>query len=495
MGPRIRLRRIGLCVVLVALAVVGAIGLSVFRDGASPSVTHERDATPLGPGPTKSLADHPKTDVQSAVASSPRLAWLTPADVMGNPDCIMRPGAGNGRDLAMVVVPGEDGSRFAVVDGSGRVFGDTLPFRAVRDSSFARREDGSVVAGFGGSDAPLRRNFPFRAAVPPFSLGVNGVVVYQDGQVIYENGEASRFGLADDGSSFYVMEPMAGNVSRLVIRNLDLGPETHHDLANLQAANDGIAHVSSYTIDQSEVVIQPFLFFGGNLPSPISFFPTDGGEPRQVSTDVRGLPVFVSSNEGYFGVPRPDGDATVKRVYRYDDEGVTIIEGWSRNLGLGPVSGDGAWLVGRRVTEAHVLDASTGETVFVHPFSNPVDYSVRIHDGRLVLGHGVGDPEDIARCLGKREVVRRTPEDESDSGLGIRRLVNVTDERACFADLRERGLYRTVYDVYDLRTLANGGSPDHYRVEYGEKPHCGSGDDPFGTLEVRDGQLVYVPRT
>ncbi|MCY3838438.1 MAG: hypothetical protein OXH09_07335 [Gammaproteobacteria bacterium] len=49
--------------------------------------------------------------------------------------------------------------------------------------------------------------------------------------------------------------------------------------------------------------------------------------------------------------------------------------------------------------------------------------------------------------------------------------------------------------MYDLRTLANGTPPDHYRVEYGETPHCGSGDDPFGTLEVRDGQLVYVPRT
>lgn len=495
MAPRARLGRTWLYAVLVALAVVGVIGLTVFRDGATPTVTQERDDTPLGPAPTKSLADHQESDIQSIGASSPRLPGLTPADVIGNPDCTMRPGAGNGRDLAMVVVPGEDGSRFAVVDGLGRVFGDTLPFRAVRDFSFARREDGTVVAGFGGSDRSLHHDFPFLRAAPSFSLGAKGVVVYQDGQVIYENGEASGFGVADDGSSFYVMEPMAGDVSRLVIRDLDLGLETHHDLGNLQAANDGIGHVSRYTIDQSEVILQPFLFFGGDLPSPISFFPTDGGEPRQVSTDVRGLPVFVSSNEGFFGLPRRDGVAMVKREYRYDDEGVAIVEGWSRDLGLASVSGDGAWLVGRRATEAHVLDASTGETVFVHPFSNPVDYSLRIHDGRLVLGHGVGDPEDIARCLGERRVVSRTPEDGSDSGLAIRLIANVTDEKACFADLRERGLYRTVYDVYDLRILAGGGSPDHYRVEYGESPHCGSGDDPFGTLEVRDEQLVYIPRT
>ncbi|MCY4059009.1 MAG: hypothetical protein OXG44_13490 [Gammaproteobacteria bacterium] len=164
---------------------------------------------------------------------------------------------------------------------------------------------------------------------------------------------------------------------------------------------------------------------------------------------------------------------------------------------MGLISDDGTWLVGRSGTEAHVLDASTGETAFLHAFSNPVDYSARIHDGRLVLGHGVGDAEDIARCLSKREVkvVKRTPEDESDSASTTHSLVNVTGEKACFADLRERGLYRTVYDVYDLRTLSDGNPPDHYLVEYGENPHCGSGDDPFGTLEVRDGQLVYVPRT
>ena len=222
MAPRARLGRTWLYAVLVALAVVSVIGSTVFRDGALPTVTQERDDAALGPGPTKSLADHQKR-TSRAPARRPRLPGLTPADVMGNPDCTMRPGAGNGRDLAMVVVPGEDGSRFAVVDGSGRVFGDMLPFRAVRDSSFARREDGTVVAGFGGSDRPLHRDFPSLRAAPPFSLGAKGVVVYQDGQVIYENGEASGFGLADDGSSFYVMEPMAGDVSRLVIRNLDLG--------------------------------------------------------------------------------------------------------------------------------------------------------------------------------------------------------------------------------------------------------------------------------
>lgn len=96
-----------------------------------------------------------------------------------------------------------------------------------------------MLAGFGG-----------------FEVGpvVEGVVVYQDRQIIFENREATRFGVADDGSSFCVMEPMAGNVTRLVIRNLDLGVEVHHDLGALQPDPDTNAY-AGYSVDQKEVIV------------------------------------------------------------------------------------------------------------------------------------------------------------------------------------------------------------------------------------------------
>ena len=489
MAPRIPWGRIWLYGVFATLATIGVIVMTSSRQGETRPASDAPDTTPPVPGPSQSLVGGPPEAGGGERRSvHPATANLTPVDVIGNPDCVMKPGAKHGRDLAMVVVLREAESRFAVVDGSGVVFGDTLPFRAVGDSSVARREDGSVLAGFGGSDAP-RRDSGFRRAV-------NGVVVYQDGQIIYENEDANGFGLADDGSSFYVTEPMAGGVFRLAIRNLDLGIETHHDLPNLQTANEG-AYRLQYSIDQSEVVIQPFLFFGGSRSHQYGFYPTEGSEPRHLSTTVRGFPRFVSSNEGYFLESRNRRFVTVSREYRYESEEVSVVERWSRDLTMATVSDDGNWLVGRSGTTVHVLNASTGETVFVHSLANPTGYSSRIHDGRLVLGHEVGDPEDIARCQGKREVevVNRTPEHESDGALTVHSLVNVTGEKACFADLRERGRYRTVYDVYDLRTLSDGNPPDHYRVEYGDNPHCGSGDDPFGTLQVRDDQLVYVPRT
>ena len=487
--------RAWLCAVLVAVAVLGVIGLMMFREGESPQVTQDQDASRLDPGPTNSVAHRPKPDDESTVAAKPPLVELTPADVMGNADCTMRVGAGHGRDMALVVVPGEDGSRFAIVDGSGDVFADTLPFRAARDSTLARRSDGSVLAGFGGSHAPRPGDSRFRrAARPPFGPAVQGVVVYQDGQVVYQNREATRFGLADDGTSYYVMEPMAGGVSRLLIRNLDLGLETHHDLGELQTVNEGNAYVVRYSVGHSEVVVQPFDFFSRSARSrEFSFFPTDGSEPRRLTVDLRGLPRFVSSYEGYFALTRGGGLAMVRHEYRHEEGEVSVAERWSRDLTLGPISDDGNWVVGYSGTEVHVLDASTGETVFVHRWSTPVDQSLRMHDGRLVLGSGTGDAEQIARCRGKREVVTRNQEDEPDGAVTTRYIVDVTGEEACFADLRDRGLYRTVYDVYDLRTLPDGRPPDHYQVEYGENPHCGSGDDPFGSLEVRDNELVFVP--
>ena len=308
--------------VLVALAIVSVIGLTIFRHGASRSVTYEQDDVPSIPGPAESMADQPKPDIEGTVASSPALAGLTPADVMGNRDCIMRPGAGPGRDLATVVVPGEDGSRFAVVDGSGVVFSDVLPFYSTRDPSLARRPDGSVLAGFAGRTI----------------FGQRGVVVYQDGQVLFESRIAGSFDLADGGSSFYVMEPMAGNVSRLVIRDLDLGLETHHDLGDLQAATDGYAGFARYSVDESEVVIQPsgLFFLGEDRPVEFGFFPTDGGEPRQLRTSVQesGMARFVSSNVGYFALRQDGGLATVKREYAYDGGEVSVEERWSRDLGM-----------------------------------------------------------------------------------------------------------------------------------------------------------------
>ena len=459
--------RTGLYVVALAVAIIGLIWL-VFREAASVPVSYEQEAAPLDRTPANSVAAGPTPNQKNPAGPTHLSTELAPADVMGNSDCLMKPGASKTRDLAIIVVSGQDGSRFAVVDRSGVVFGDSLPFPATVKPSFARREDGSVLAGFGGIDI-------HGAEITDRRIGpaMQGVVVYQDGQIIFESLEAAGFGLADDGSSYYVLEPMAGNATRLVVRNLDLGVEVHHDLGILQPHPDTNAYAVGYSLDQSEVIVgtpdtssvprthfADAMFIASHDHLEFSFLPADGGEPRKL-TDYRGFPTFVSSNEAYFAFPRGLGYATVKREYTYEGGDVsTVEERWSRDLRPGPVAADGAWLVAvdynvsrvRETTEAHVLDPSTGDTLLVRRWSPYVDQWPRIHDGRLALGHSVYDG----------------------------------------------GSYRTVYDVYDVRTLVDGGPPNHYQVESGVGPqvsaHCGSGANPFGKLEVRDDQLIYVPR-
>ena len=456
--------RFGLYVVVLALAIIGLIWLMA-PDTASPSAAHEPETAPLDRAPTNFVpAVTPNPTQENPTGPKHPSNELTPADVMGNRYCFTKLGAANARDLAIIVlVRGTDGSRFAVVDRSGIVFGDSLPFTTTMDWSIARREDGSVLAGFRGID-------DHGAAITDRQM--QGVVVYQDHQVIFESREATGFGLGQDGASFYVLEPMAGNGTLLVIRNLDLGVDFHHDLSTLLSHPDTNANVIEYSLDQSEVVVGtpdtssvPRSHFAGARWSnssldhlEFSFFPTDGGEPRKL-TDYRGFPTFVSSNEAYFALPRGRGLATVKREYTYEGGEVSAVEErWSRDLNPGPVAEDGAWLVAvnhdvfntkPQTTEAHVLDPSTGDTLFVHRWSPPVHHSWRIHDGKLALGHSV----------------------------------------------YERGSQRTVYDVYDVRTLVDGGTPNHYQVETRMHGHCGSGGDPFGKLAVRDNQLTFVTRS
>ena len=395
-----------------------------------------------------------------------------------------------GGDLAVVLVPDDDALRFAVIDKSGIVFEDTLPSQSTGFPALARRPDGSVLAAFQS------------AAGPPLSSG--SVVVYRDGQVIYENAVVRQFALAKDGSSFFAIEPMAGGVSRLVIRNLDLGNETHHDLASLE---DGPPPTEPEGSRPGRIrwITQRWycsrLHCGGLGPDGLTdyralSFPTDGSGAREIPPlDRQGAwQGFVSANEGYFVALNRDGTYTTgRRRFRDENGDVSEADVWSRDLVV-PITGDGAWLVAQDGAHVHVLEASTGDIVFQRPWLTRPDYRVRLHDGRLVLDYPVAKPEDLARCRAEQQEQSRTIVDRTD-GPTERRLVDATAENACLADLRRRGLYRTFYDVYDLRTLADGNPPDHYRVEYGENPHCGSGDDPFGALEVRDGQLVYVPRS
>ena len=68
---------------------------------------------------------------------------------------------------------------------------------------------------------------------------------------------------------------------------------------------------------------------------------------------------------------------------------------------------------------------------------------------------------------------------------------SLSDRYACVADLRRRGLYRTVLDVFDPDTIELDSQPD-FRVDYDARNQCATGEFPLRGLQVHDGRLTFL---
>ena len=443
-------------------------------------------------------------------APSAPSAGLAPGGVIGNPDCKLLPGRGPAADAALVVVPGTSGSRFAVLDGGGEVFGDTLPF-VPHHFRLGKRTDGTMVAGVGD----LRLNSRvFREPDTP-----EPVRIYVDGQIAYETSKALNFGIARDGSSFYVHEPMAGGASRLVVRNLDLGNEMHLDLGAeyTPASPYDPGYLVNYAGGGREIMFQKGGDYGRGL---YSFYSVADGGVRTVRVgrtfpsiadivveDDAFMASIVSSEEGYFayalaklartGTPVPW--RIVRRRFGYGDEPEAIRE-WTLDIELSGYLGtmlpsdDGRWL-GLEGWDFVLLDAATGEAVFEYP---TVDKKAEFARLSTVLPDGatLADVGGVTaaifrdghlmfyRQIGTASAISCSFRGESPGG-GLERYYD------CMADLRRRGLYRTVLDVFDLDRLEPDGKP-LFRVDYDERDQCATGDFPLRGLQVRDGRLTFL---
>ena len=165
----------------------------------------EPDASLLEPKvPPTVVAEQAGLPAEAVAAPEPALqpgVGFTPEELIDNPNCDFTVGLGDAAGTAVYVLSDGPGARFAVLDGEGTVFGDELPFDP-NHYRLGRRADGSVVVAL----ADLRLNSKeFRPDDSP-----EPIRVYRDGQVIFEHDKVWQFGVAPDGSSFYVVEPLAG---------------------------------------------------------------------------------------------------------------------------------------------------------------------------------------------------------------------------------------------------------------------------------------------
>ena len=205
---------------------------------------------PQGPNPGQQDTV-PKNEAKVWSQESTPLAEdrFAPEDVIGNRDCLFQAGYGNAAGTGLVVLPGIGGYAFEVLDGEGRVFGDVLPFNP-NHYRLAKDRNGSILAGF----ADLRLNsLVYRDEDSP-----EPIRIFRDGQLIYEANKVWDFGLAPDGSAFFVIEPTADLTSQLLIYDLEQGTQYQHDLGYAYTSQfDELPYTAQFTVTSNEVMMAP----------------------------------------------------------------------------------------------------------------------------------------------------------------------------------------------------------------------------------------------
>ena len=471
----------------------------------------------------------------SSVSSS---AGVIAADEsLDNVDCRVEVGRGAAGGLAVVLLPREGGARFSVIGGEGEVFGGVLPFAPNR-LELGRRPDGGLVAGFGKlrqykelwtSDSNANAAEDLVPADAP-------VRIYVDGLVAYETPNAWHFGVARDGSSFFLHEPLGADASRLIVRDLVRGQEEHHYLGPLCLQGGGCRSV--YTRAGGEVVLSR-VYEDGYGRAVHWFFPADGSGIRRIVAgeghvyddsalqDVRGIRLpesggmwLMSSEEGYFAFrdraadpQQPAGKPVHKRGWRivrqeinYDVAGKPVAEtAWSRTFVLRGFSGDltladnGAWVAfGSR--NKRVLDTRTGDVVFEYPAADKQAQLARLtsvlppgataSDVGSVRGvQFVGNDLVLTRAIRSFPACRFVPApaqaSEAEKMAARQRFLD------CQADLRRRGINRSFADIFHMETIDRFAQPN-MRIEIDRDMPCGAGNHPLRGLQNHNGRLTFL---
>ena len=395
--------------------VLSIVGLAVAAVYFAGRVNPPADSTTNGVPATATTSGDPAQEVRAEdsgpAASS--MSILSDEGLIDDPTCRFRTGRGPADDTVLFVLQGVNEGRFLVRDRAGMLFGDDLPFHP-RIYAIGKRADGGVLAVLG--DMRIHD----RVSQAPQLHG--HARVYLDGQIIYEHEQLWNFGVASDGSSFYVVEPLAGETSRLVLRNLDAGEEHHFDLGRRMTYfdNHGRPYGMHYASSMSEVVLTPDQEIENSPRGTYWFYANDGSGPRVVNIlsvdlpsrgddslsnidrrQIRDEPIlhggelrvhadrvhFVSSEVAYHLVDyNRDGSAMFgirKSAYLGygEDGGSQRRDIWSWKMrGSDPhglvVSDNGSWVAVEDRYRVWALDANTGELVFAFPTTRDLSTTV-----------------------------------------------------------------------------------------------------------------------
>lgn len=499
------------------------IGISTLAVGLAAALLWDAEAPSKAPQPHRQAAPQSKADASTSPPAARDLRPPTPDaaplhidefvpfEVIDNLDCRMRVGGGPAGDTAVVVLPSADGARFSVVDGTGEVFGGALPFHP-NHWRIGKREDGTVVAAFGD----LRLNgIVDRPADSP-----EPVRVYVAGSIVYQTAKAWDFGVASDGSSFFLHEPVgASGVSRLVLHNLDRATQDIIDLGTMFApkADHWSGYGVSYADAGAEVVFWTtyedefgrgthwFLAADGSAARRVRIGdkPLDGDEgpwenSREISLPAARGALLTSSEEGYFVLGEEDGPRIARRRFSYEPGEEPVEEVWSvrptqlRRYYDGRIvlAGNGAWLA---VPDWNllVLDTTTGETLFEYPLAGDKEAELARLASVLPQGATVADVGGVGgvRFLGNDLLLSRKV--GSNKACVFHGMQSRRKLYECHAELRRRGVYARVVDIFHMETIDRFSQPDS-RIEVGPDIPCGAGNHPVRGLQNHQGRLTFL---
>lgn len=456
-------------------------------DAPAPAVAEPAAFSESSEGPPPALA------AKRRLVAAPESAYdgkLRPSDVLGNIECRMARGRGAAAGTALVTLPDGVSAKFSVVDGEGTVFGEAVPFQP-NHLQLGRREDGVTLVALGDIRRKSHRMRPMDSLEP--------VHVYLGGQLIYRSDKVWDFTVARDASSFAIHEPSGAGSSRLVVRNLQFDEERHFDLGTRMTPTNADERNSAlhYTPNGEQVAWQR----GPKTPwsnRAYYFYPSGDGRTQRIRVENFFSSLVVSSGEGYLvsqaGRHGPGVWHITKKLFDTragtDDDAWRSLLDLTRFRGRLTVSDDGRFL-GVHGWKFQVLDTKTGRTVFEYDTEHQTQRQMAVLSAAL----GQTKPPPLGRLT---DITFRNGTMRFLRTLGSHDCSPPSDQetddvryRECLREHRQRGLYKTVADVYDLDTLAPNSQP-MYREELFQDTDCMAGDAPTRGLQSVDGELAYL---
>ena len=434
---------------------------------------------------------HTSTQNQSHINS-----YLDGANMMkfiDNIDCDLYAGRDESQNIAVAILPSGSVTQYAVIGTDGLRFSGEVPF-VPNHVRIGERNDGSTVVGF----ASLRLNSKvFRAPESKEPLQI-----FQNGHLIFESEKVWDYEIATNGSLFSVHQPMSGNTSRLIVRDIDAGKEQHIDLGSKFSTTSmySRSHSMNHTKGSSEIMFIPSHADAFGIGTYWFYSVRDGQERSIEITDFNSA-LLISSSTAYTAKyvieesERRNSDIWQISKRAISSDGYLSDTIWETELelenfdGRMSISDKGRWLA-LSSWDFIVVETDSGDEVLnfrqvgdpignlnqiisAQRPSNSISQFAKLGD----IGF-IGDKLYFSWSMGKDEC--RTSANRPKTEREI---------RTCYRNLRIGNTFRTYMDVLDLFKLTED-SISSYRTELYPETSCAKMRAGHG-LEITDGTVTY----